>query len=127
MAHVLIVDDDPDILEALEFALQEAGYQTEIATNGREAMDRLVRGGRRPALILLDMLMPVMDGVEFLAAVRQRPSLAQIPVLVISAASTVDPPPGTRVLQKPLSLDHLLEAVRQGCAPIDDGGGQPPT
>ena len=71
---VLVVDDDPDILEALSEILEAEGFEIRRARNGKEALERL--DSPRPQLILLDLMMPVMDGWEFAQQMRQRPDVA---------------------------------------------------
>src|SRR5262245_26845005 len=81
---VLVVEDSIDTRDSLAFLLRSVGgYQVSTAANGQEALDRL-RAGPRPGLILLDLLMPTMDGWEFCHRLRQDPALASIPVVVVS-------------------------------------------
>ncbi len=108
---VLVVEDDPDILDSVEGLLQQEGYAVLRAANGRQALDLLARGGR-PGLILLDLLMPVMDGFELLGHLRGS-AHAAIPVVVLSASSTLALPEDLPVVAKPLSLETLLEHVRR--------------
>ena len=84
---VLVVDDDPDILEALSEILEAEGFEIRRARNGKEALERLEPDP--PQLILLDLMMPVMDGWEFAQRMRQRPSVAGIPLIVLSADRNV--------------------------------------
>jgi CheY-like chemotaxis protein len=109
---VLVVDDDPDILDAICDILQAEGYRVERARHGLEALERVA--ARRPDLILLDLMMPVMDGVAFAQALRDRKMDDGLPIVVISAdgnpqrAAAV----GARVyLAKPFDIDALLGAV----------------
>lgn len=81
---VLIVDDDPDIREALRQIIEKCGHSVATAGNGAEALDTL-RAGVRPSVILLDLMMPVKDGFEFRAEQRQDEALANLPVIVLSA------------------------------------------
>jgi two-component system chemotaxis response regulator CheY len=106
---VLVVDDDPDILDAICDILEVEHYRVARARNGLEALDRVEQ--ERPAVILLDLMMPVMDGVTFAHALHARPQVADIPILVISAdgnparAASV----GARgYLAKPFDIDALL-------------------
>jgi len=81
MAHsapVLVVEDDRDVRESLVAVLEDAGYRVMSAADGRAALD-LLRAGPRPAVILLDLMMPVMDGFEFRAEQVRDPSLADVP------------------------------------------------
>src|SRR5687768_14141295 len=86
---ILLVDDDADIREALEELLVDAGHSIITAGNGRQALDVLAREPL-PALILLDMMMPVMDGYEFLLEQRKDERLASIPVAVLTASRNPD-------------------------------------
>lgn len=112
MGRVLLVDDDADIRESLRDLLTDEGYEVLCARDGREALDVLL-AGERPSLIVLDLIMPVMDGVEFLTHLRADPDLASLPVVVASASSMVQPPPDTPLLRKPVNVDRLLELVER--------------
>jgi signal transduction histidine kinase/CheY-like chemotaxis protein len=113
---VLLVEDDPDMREAVEFFLAEEGYGVESAANGREALERL-RAGRRPAVILLDLIMPVLDGAGFRAEQARDPDLARIPVVLLTAAR--DPVDRTAALgvegylAKPVEPARLRATVRR--------------
>jgi CheY-like chemotaxis protein len=114
---VFIVEDDLDTREMLEHFLETEGYAVETASNGKIALERLT-GGARPAVILLDLMMPVMDGWQFRRAQVRDSSLAGIPVIVVSAAG------GERAkqidaddyLSKPVNLDELLAHVTHYCS-----------
>src|ERR1700757_4020103 len=82
---VLIVEDDLDIAESLAAALESAGYTTLTATDGKAALEILRRGNTEVCLILLDLMMPVMDGWEFRARQKTDPSLSGIPIVILSA------------------------------------------
>jgi CheY-like chemotaxis protein len=118
--YILIVEDDFDIREALTQILEEEGYAVRGAANGREALD-LVNHGAAPKLILLDLMMPVMNGWQFRAEQLKDPRIASVPVLVISADPQVQPKAASLgvsgLLKKPIALDDLLEAVKTHCAP----------
>jgi CheY-like chemotaxis protein len=111
--YILIVEDDDDIREALTQILELEGYTVREAANGREALDISAR--EPPSLILLDLMMPVMDGWQFRAEQIKDPALAQIPVVVISADAGIHEKVASfgaaSVLPKPISLDRLLRAV----------------
>ena len=109
---VLVVDDDPDILDAICDILEVERYRVSRARNGAEALQRV--DDERPDVILLDLMMPVMDGVTFAHVLHQRPAVRDIPILVISAdgnpqrAASV----GARgYLAKPFDIDALLGHV----------------
>ena len=124
---VLIVDDDRSIRRSLHAALDDEGYTVDEADNGLEALRRL-HEGPRPDVILLDLMMPVMDGYTFSNKMHREPELADIPVIVVTAGgncaevrrrlSVLD------CLHKPLDLDRLLHTIEKH-APVS--GGNPPT
>jgi CheY-like chemotaxis protein len=107
--RVLIIDDDRDIRETLGELLVEEGFQIEAAWNGETALARL-EAGFRPDVIVLDLMMPGMDGLTFRALQREHPALARIPVVGLSAA----PPADTdfECLKKPMHFDQLVEKLR---------------
>jgi CheY-like chemotaxis protein len=116
--RVLIVDDDYGIRDALGQILADEGHQVASASNGREALDRL-RQGDRPCVILLDLMMPVMNGWEFIDRQRHDEELAVVPVVVISADARVSEKATalgvSGFLEKPIDLDRLLDAVERFC------------
>jgi CheY-like chemotaxis protein len=116
---VLIVEDDADLREMMAQLLAVEGFRTETVANGREALDYLSQG-QFPEVILLDLMMPVMDGWEFRRQQRGNPQLASLPVVVLSA---LDAPRvaemGTAFLKKPLDFDRLVEMVRRYCRDAD--------
>ena len=119
---ILVVDDDHAIREALSELLEDEGYQVACATNGQQALDLLARMAV-PCVILLDLMMPVMDGFEFMGRKTADPALANIPVVVITAAGAVRLEDlggaigalSPLVLPKPVRADTLMTAVRQFC------------
>lgn len=115
---VLVVDDDVDIRETVSGALEDEGYEVAMARNGEEALAYLkAAGNRRPSLILLDLMMPIMSGQEFRAAQEADPSLQAIPVVLVSASSDAASRARSMrvagVLPKPLSLDILIDTVER--------------
>ena len=117
---MLIVEDDVDIRDALVAILEEDGYAAAAVSNGLEALDHLrAEASSKPSLILLDLMMPVMNGHQFRAEQRVDPSLASIPVVVISAGNAVREQAAAMeangCLKKPIDLDALLETVRRYC------------
>jgi CheY-like chemotaxis protein len=88
MPHALVVDDDQTTREMMRRLLVGERWTAETATNGREALEQL--NARTPDLILLDLLMPEMDGFEFLAKLRETPGKASIPVIIVTAADISD-------------------------------------
>jgi len=116
---VLVVDDDPDILEAVCDILEGEGYRVARARNGREALERLDE--EKPILILLDLMMPVMDGLAFARALRGRERDRSIPIVVISADG--DPQKAAALgargfLAKPFDIDALLAEVASLAPPV---------
>jgi CheY-like chemotaxis protein len=113
---VLVVEDDDDIRATLEDVLAGDGYAVSGAANGREAL-ALLETLARPCLILLDLMMPVMNGREFLAALRADDALAPIPVVIVSAWP--DEARATKGAQgfvkKPVELDVLRRVVHAYC------------
>jgi CheY-like chemotaxis protein len=113
---VLVVEDDDDVREALLVLLDNEGVNAVGATDGRDAIER-IRAGLRPSLILLDLMMPVMDGERFLRARKADPDLASIPVVVVSAMQRMRVDPEELgvddMIPKPVDPLRVLEAVRQ--------------
>jgi two-component system, chemotaxis family, chemotaxis protein CheY len=108
---VMIVDDDQDIRDALSEFLEDEGFKVITADNGRDALD-LLRGGASPRVILLDLMMPVMDGWSFLKERRKDPSLEKIPVVIITAAGDVESV-DVDIVPKPIESKRVLELVRR--------------
>ena len=113
---ILIVEDDPDIRSTLQEILSIEGYSASVASNGRDAVS-LLKEMRRPCLILLDLMMPVMNGWEVLKELQEDVFLATIPVVVISAASNGKSRPAGAVgyIKKPVDLDSLLRIIKKHC------------
>lgn len=118
MATVLVIEDDPDMRELERAVLGCAGYDVLLAANGREGLDALAR--QRPCVIILDLMMPVMDGLTFLAECRKRHLADTVPVLCVSAAGEemVDHALslGAReCIHKPADFEVLCERVAYHC------------
>jgi CheY-like chemotaxis protein len=113
---VMVVDDDDDIRETLTGLLEDEGYTVCACSTGQEALDAL-RAGALPRVILLDLMMPVMDGVEFRRAQLADPRFADIPVILITAAGLerVQRQDFSEVLRKPLKIDRVLDLVAGYC------------
>jgi CheY-like chemotaxis protein len=113
LKHVLIVEDDPDVLDACVGVLSDEGYEVSMARNGREALE-LLRTGPHPVVILLDLMMPVMNGFEFRARQLADPSIAGLPVVVVTAGAASNRVRELRplaYLTKPFELNDLLRVV----------------
>ena len=115
---VLVVDDDPGVLEVLELALAAEGYDVVVARNGREALEQAARAN--PHLMLVDLMMPVMDGWQFVRECRKQANLGRTPVIVLSASRNVQETLcglGVQaVVSKPFNLDDLLDLVASHAA-----------
>jgi len=129
MTTILVVDDEPLIVMALEAALQDEGYDVVTAANGRQGLERL-RETPQPQLVLLDMMMPVMSGPAMLSSMAADPALAGVPVIILSSL----PQESVRarvtnvatVLRKPYTADQVLAAIARvlGGSPTP-GAGRP--
>ena len=111
---VLIVEDDADLREMMAQLLALEGFQSATVANGQEALDYLHNGHERPEVILLDLMMPVMDGWEFRRKQQADPAVANVPVIVLSAldSSRAVDVAADAFLKKPLDFDRLLQLVR---------------
>ena len=111
---MLVIDDDPDILQTLGLCLSSEGYRVLMAANGKEALDILDR--EHPSVILLDLMMPVMDGWQFVAELDHR-GQRDVPLLILSADRSVQGHAqqlrASGHLAKPFDLDELLGKVQQ--------------
>jgi CheY-like chemotaxis protein len=109
---ILVVDDEEGIRETLVEVIEMIGCQAISAQDGAEALKMLAQ--RRPCLVILDLLMPVMTGVELLEAMRKDPALATIPVL-ISTSAPHRAPAGVPVLTKPFDIESIWGWIRRSC------------
>ncbi len=117
-ASVLIVEDDQAICETLQVALELEGYVVFTANNGKEGIEALLKIPR-PCLVLVDLMMPVMDGWGFVKALDSDVTLASIPVVVVTAFS--DRTQGIKakcIIKKPVELDVLYKIVREYCGHV---------
>ena len=119
---VMVVEDDADIREGLSALLDAEGYPVMLAGDGREALDVLANGVPTPGLILLDLMMPRMNGWQFLEAVKDAPRAARIPIVVMSAyrendRRISDAALDRRVafLRKPVDVKLLLKLIQHYC------------
>jgi CheY-like chemotaxis protein len=110
---VLVVEDDLELRQSLIEILNDENFNTLEAADGREALELLKT--TRPCLVLLDLMMPVVDGWQVLAEMRADPNLKTVPVCVITAIPQRAPEGALKVLKKPIALDDLLQVVEQNC------------
>jgi CheY-like chemotaxis protein len=127
-SHILVVEDDADSRAALCDSLIDGGYLPFAVGDGVEALEHL-RTGARPNLIILDLMLPRIDGWRFLSILADERELSAIPVVVCSGAVDPHPPgvPRDHVLTKPIKLDVLMEFVVRYCGAgvIPEGGSGP--
>jgi CheY-like chemotaxis protein len=118
-SYVLVVDDDPAIRGLVADALRDEGYLVDLAAHGREALDAL--RARRPATIVLDLMMPVMDGFSFMEACHHEQLCDNVPIVVISAAADaiqrISEVPVHACIAKPFDLDDLVRTIGQFARP----------
>jgi CheY-like chemotaxis protein len=121
MPTVLVVDDDTDVREMLELFLTHSGFEIRSAANGAQALERMRE--KRPCVVLLDLMMPVMTGWQFRERQLEDPALASVPVVVITAAydhKSVGRQLGLQCLSKPVDLEELVTIVHQACDGVRD-------
>lgn len=112
--RILIVEDDRDIRDALQQALEIEGYTVSAVANGKEGLEYLNQF-EHPCVILLDLMMPVMNGWEFLEMRRQM-ELESVPVVVVSAAGDrAKPFQAQAFIRKPIELDGLIRTIQRYC------------
>lgn len=110
---VLVVEDERDIREGVVEFLRSEGFQVHAAENGQEALE-VLQHIPQPALVLADMMMPVMDGPALVAALRNQDQFASLPVVIVSALDS-SVPTGYRRVKKPIDLEDLLRIVSEFC------------
>lgn len=109
---VLVVDDDDDVRETLRDVVESEGCAALLAANGREALDMLAK--HRPCLIILDLMMPVMNGTEMLAVLQKDAALSTLPVVISTSAPHLAPR-GVPVLPKPIDLTRAWDIIHATC------------
>ncbi len=118
--RVMVVEDDLDIRESLMEILEDHGYEPIGAENGLEALDKLREPGPQPCLILLDLMLPKMDGRAFRQHQLQSPELAAIPVVVISAfwdVVQIAQEMKVELLKKPFKITEIISVAERYCPP----------
>jgi CheY-like chemotaxis protein len=112
---IMVVDDDDDIRDALGEVLRAAGHTVVSACNGHEALE-LLRQNQSVCLVLLDLMMPVMDGYRFLEAQKRDPEIAGVPVAIITAGTAErERIERTPLLRKPIKLQTLMSLIAKYC------------
>ena len=112
--RLLIVEDDDGLREALREMLEDFGFVVDEAPHGKAALEYL-RTNPMPCLVLLDLMMPVMNGWEFMAAVQREPGLPTLRVVVTSAVADSAPTGILAAVKKPFDIDKLVSVVRNYC------------
>ena len=122
LQKVMVIDDDHDILEAMSMVLEDRGYEVRAVASGEEALRSLRT--ERPSVILLDLRMPGMSGAQFREEQLKIPSIADVPVVIVSADATIERiAANLKVaghLRKPVSLESVLEVVARFAPPATD-------
>ena len=118
--RLLIIEDDADIRESLGELLAAEGFEVATADNGKAALEHLAACQILPQVILLDLMMPVMNGWEFRLALSRDPEFSTIPVVVVSAvtAEGAQCVPDAEFVPKPIDIEHLLEVVDERAGPM---------
>ena len=129
---ILLIDDEPDILEFVKYNLERDGYEVHTAPNGQEGLETAL--AVKPHLILLDMMMPVMDGVETCKAIRESPTLKNVMVVFLSAVGTEETQlqgydaGADDYINKPIKMNILrsrVQAILKRITPVDENAKTP--
>lgn len=121
--HILVVDDLPDNYVLLQMILEDEGYQVDVADNGQAALASIA--SHPPDLVLLDVMMPGMDGFEVTRRIRRDASIPFIPILLVTGYSEPTPADGFDVgadgfIRKPIDFDNLLHRIRTILQPVEE-------
>ena len=117
MAKILLVDDEPDFVETVEFFLRGSGYEVFVANNGKEGLERAER--EKPDLILMDVMMPEMDGLEACRHLKTDPSLKSVPIIMLTAKGQVQDVKDALAagahsyVVKPFNLPDLVQRIEK--------------
>jgi CheY-like chemotaxis protein len=118
MTLLLVVEDDAIIRMRLKILLEMEGYRVREASNGRDALEFLRQSRDFPCLVVLDLMMPVMDGIEFRRTQLQDPDPAHVPVVIVTGKNDlkeVDDLQPLHIVRKPFQADVLLELIETHC------------
>lgn len=115
MNHILLIDDEPDLRECIAELLEGEGYKVTQAENGKAGLEML-KSGELPKIIVLDYMMPVMDGKTFCETAAKDDRVSKIPIILLTAANVPEDISGTMniaaQLEKPIHIDKFLAAVK---------------
>jgi CheY-like chemotaxis protein len=118
---VLLVEDDPELRDAMATTLRMEGHRVMTASDGKQAFDQL-QDGHLPAVVVLDLMMPVLDGLHFLELARADERLKALPVIVITSSEAELPFGAQAIIRKPADMDVLLTMVGSRCAHAEARG-----
>lgn len=110
--RILVVEDDPITSGAIKMILEWEGYCVDCAANGLEALNYLRQSKEKPDLILLDVMMPILDGHQFREEQKRDPAINRIPVFIVSAVDIASSLDASGHIHKPFQPEELLEAIR---------------
>jgi CheY-like chemotaxis protein len=110
---ILVVEDDAEVREGMTILLEDRGYRIVAVGNGQEALE--IMQAQVPCMVLLDLMMPVMTGWALHAAMRGDLRLKDVPICIVSAVASHAPPDADCVLEKPVQVPQLLDAVASLC------------
>jgi CheY-like chemotaxis protein len=111
--RILVVEDDLITCGAVKMVLEWEGYRVDCAANGRDALNHLRQSEEKPDLILLDVMMPILDGHQFREEQKRDPAINSIPVVVVSAADIASSLDAAGHIHKPFQPEELLEAIHR--------------
>jgi CheY-like chemotaxis protein len=115
MSHtVFVIEDEEELREMLREALELNGYTVVTAAEGQQALER-ISAIQNLCLVILDLVMPGMNGWDFFEQLRQRAGYGSVPVVVYTSSPIAAPQGAARVLQKPMTFERLLSTVREYC------------
>ena len=115
MTHtVFVIEDEEELREMMRDALELSGYAVVTAEEGQQALEKIA-GIQNLCLVILDLVMPGMNGWDFFEKMRQRTEFGSVPVIIYTSAPGRAPSGATRVLQKPMPFERLLSTVREYC------------
>jgi len=123
---VLLVEDDQDLRDTIQFMLRMRGHHVETASGGKEALDWLKRSNPQPSLVLLDLMMPGMSGFELRSRMTSDPELASVPVVVLTGSGMLADQRSAElqaeILRKPVEIETLIGTVSRYCQPQNGQG-----